>query len=64
MCSKKSPCSQSDRVVEGIGFRREIPGEGRAVIKKERDAMIRVAGRMQDFSGNSDLAKEVAALLA
>ena len=27
MCPEKSPGCQSDRVVEGIGFRREIPGE-------------------------------------
>lgn len=63
MFPKAFPARQGDEVVKGVDLRRQIAGEGRAVIEKERDAMVGVAGRVQDFSGNPDLAEELAAPL-
>lgn len=62
MRAEKLPACQGDGIVKGEGFRREIPGEGRAIVEQERDTMIGVAGRVQDFSGNSQPGEERAAL--
>ena len=59
--SEEPPGCQSDGIVKGIRFRWEIPGEDRAIIKEERNTMIRVAGCVNDSPCNSDLAEESAA---
>jgi hypothetical protein len=60
--SEALPGCQRDGIIEGPGFWGEIPREDRAVIEQQRDTMIRVTRSMQNFSGNPDLAEQLAAL--
>ena len=54
--AQELPGCQRNGVVEGEGFRREVPGEDRTVVKEERDAMSGMAGSVQDLE--RDLARD------
>lgn len=53
------------RIPHAREFRwREIAGEDRAIVEQERDAMIGVPGRVDDFAGDAEPGEQVAALVA